>query len=67
MRESGVPREEIFVVTKLASSAHHRVKEAFEDSLNKLNIGYIDLWLMHAPTASINGMQEKIRARTMTN
>ncbi|KIJ53586.1 hypothetical protein M422DRAFT_241822, partial [Sphaerobolus stellatus SS14] len=51
IRESGIPREEIFVTTKLGSEVHHTVKKAFESSLEKLGLGYIDLWLMHWPQA----------------
>ncbi|TCD61498.1 hypothetical protein EIP91_008364 [Steccherinum ochraceum] len=50
IRNSGVSREEIYVVTKLAPGPHAaRVKEAFEESLAQLNVGYIDLYLMHWP------------------
>ncbi|GJE89884.1 aldo/keto reductase [Phanerochaete sordida] len=49
IRESGIPREEIFVTTKLKMSDAHRVREAFEDSLKALDIGYIDLYLVHWP------------------
>lgn len=54
IRESGIPREEIFVTTKLWSADHHRVEEAFETSLKELDIGYIDLYLMHWPQAIID-------------
>ncbi|EIM83523.1 aldo/keto reductase [Stereum hirsutum FP-91666 SS1] len=54
IRESGIPREEIFVTTKLWSADHHRVEEAFENSLKELDIGYIDLYLMHWPQAIID-------------
>ncbi|KAI0084599.1 Aldo/keto reductase [Irpex rosettiformis] len=53
IRESGIPRSEIFLTTKLWSADHGRVREAFEESLAKLNVGYIDLYLMHWPQALI--------------
>ncbi|KIJ53588.1 hypothetical protein M422DRAFT_241825 [Sphaerobolus stellatus SS14] len=53
IRESGIPREEIFVTTKLGSEVHHTVKEAFESSLEKIGLGYIDLWFMHWPQAYV--------------
>jgi len=56
IRESGIPREEIFVTTKLGDADHHKVKEAFQTSLDKLGLDYIDLWLMHWPMASVDGM-----------
>lgn len=49
VRESGLPREDLFVTTKLRPRDAHRVREAFEDSLKALDIGYIDLYLMHWP------------------
>lgn len=52
IRESGVPREEIFVTTKLWNNRHDDVEGAFDESLAKLNVGYIDLYLMHWPQGS---------------
>ncbi|KAH9927395.1 Aldo/keto reductase [Amylocystis lapponica] len=51
IRESGIPREEIFVVSKLPTHHHHKVRDSFEESLKALDIGYIDLYLMHWPQA----------------
>ncbi|KAG8922868.1 hypothetical protein FRC00_006933 [Tulasnella sp. 408] len=51
LRESGIPRSEIFLTTKLANTDHHRVKEAFEASLARLDCEYVDLYLMHWPQA----------------
>jgi glycerol 2-dehydrogenase (NADP+) len=36
------------------NNAHHRVREAFENSLSALKTGYIDLFLMHWPQASVD-------------
>ena len=49
--ESGVPREEIFVTTKLANDRHGRdaAVGALDDSLRKLGIDQIDLFLIHWP------------------
>lgn len=55
IRESVIPRGEIFVTTKLGGSFHGDVRTAFEDSLNKLGLEYIDLYLMHWPMATENG------------
>ena len=49
IRESGVPRDEIWVTTKLDNQWHHRVPDALELSLNALGLEYIDLYLMHWP------------------
>ncbi|KAI0058405.1 Aldo/keto reductase [Artomyces pyxidatus] len=55
LRESGIPREQLYVVTKLGGSGHHRVEEAFEESLAKLGIEYVDLYLMHWPQGDCDG------------
>ncbi|KAG8868462.1 hypothetical protein FRC20_003352 [Serendipita sp. 405] len=46
---SGVPREDIFLTTKLDNRDHGRIEQALRDSLSSLNTPYIDLWLMHWP------------------
>ncbi|CCM04387.1 uncharacterized protein FIBRA_06562 [Fibroporia radiculosa] len=51
IRESGIPREEIFVTTKLPSKHHHKVRESFEESLQALGLEYVDLYLIHWPQA----------------
>ena len=43
IKASGVPREEIFLVTKLDNIDHKEVPEALEASLKKLDTPYIDL------------------------
>ena len=49
VRESGVPREEIFVATKLYPDQYANPEAAIEECLRKLDIGYIDLMLLHHP------------------
>ena len=51
IRESGIPREEIFVTTKLWNDDQrsHRVLEAFDESLESLGLDYVDLYLVHWP------------------
>ncbi|KAJ4486145.1 NADP-dependent oxidoreductase domain-containing protein [Lentinula aciculospora] len=51
IHDSGIPRSEIFLTTKLPNSAHGRVRAAFEQSLKTLDCEYIDLYLMHWPQA----------------
>ncbi len=51
VRDSGIPRNEIFVTTKLWNTEQrsHKQKEAFWASMQRLNIDYIDLYLLHWP------------------
>ncbi len=51
IKQAGVPREELFITTKLWN-AHHGYEAtcaAFEDSLNRLGLDYLDLYLIHWP------------------
>lgn len=49
VRESGIPREEIFVTTKLYPNQFADAENAIDEAIEKLNIGYIDLMLLHHP------------------
>lgn len=49
VRESGVPREEVFVTTKLYPSQFSDAEAAIEEALGKMDLGYIDLMLLHHP------------------
>ena len=49
VRESGIPREEIFVITKLYPSQFDEPEKAIDEALKKLDIGYIDMMLLHHP------------------
>ncbi len=50
VRDSGVPREEIFVITKIYPGEQYANPEkAIQDALDKLDIGYIDMMLLHHP------------------
>jgi 2,5-diketo-D-gluconate reductase A len=49
VRASGLPREKVFVTTKLANGQHHRAEAAFEESLARLGLDYVDLYLIHWP------------------
>lgn len=50
--ESGVPREEMFVTSKVWNDRHgyEPAARAFEESLHRLGISYMDLYLIHWPT-----------------
>jgi diketogulonate reductase-like aldo/keto reductase len=49
LAESGVPRAEIFVTTKLPQSRPGRERETLEESLAALGLEEVDLWLIHWP------------------
>lgn len=51
VRNSGIPREEIFVITKLYPSQFSDPEAAIEEALEKLDIDYIDMMLLHHPGA----------------
>ena len=64
----GVPREELFVTTKLwvQDASYEGAKAAIETSLNKLGLDYIDLYLIHQPMGDYIGayraMEEAYKA-----
>lgn len=49
VRESGVPREDVFVITKLYPSQYAEAEAAIERALDALDLGYIDMLLLHHP------------------
>lgn len=51
IKKSGLAREELFVTTKIwvENTTYEGVINSFEDSLKRLNMGYIDLLLLHQP------------------
>ncbi|TDB47961.1 2,5-didehydrogluconate reductase DkgA [Photorhabdus khanii] len=49
LQETDIPREDIFVTTKLWNDRHGDVRAALTESLEKLQLDYIDLYLMHWP------------------
>lgn len=54
---SGVPREDLFITTKLwiQSNGYDGTKRAFEHSLKRLQLEYLDLFLMHQPYGDVYG------------
>lgn len=51
IKKSGIPREEIFITTKVWNDdlRKNRVLEAFNESLERLDVDYVDLYLIHWP------------------
>jgi 2,5-diketo-D-gluconate reductase A len=68
IKNSGIKREELFITTKLwvDDSGYESAKKAFETSINKLGVNYLDLWLYHRPRGDVKGswkaMEELYRA-----
>ena len=57
IKKSGVPREEIFLTSKLwvADQGYEKAKKAFEKTLEKLGTDYLDLYLIHQPLGDYYG------------
>ncbi|KIJ24332.1 hypothetical protein M422DRAFT_39217 [Sphaerobolus stellatus SS14] len=54
LRESGVPRTELWITTKF--SGFKDVDSSIQDSLNNLGIGYVDLYLIHHPGLALGNI-----------
>lgn len=57
IKRSGVKREDIFITTKLwiQTDGYDSTRNAFENSLRKLQLDYIDLYLIHQPYGDVYG------------
>lgn len=78
IKRSGVAREELFITTKLwiQRNGYEGTKRAFENSLKRLQLDYIDLYLIHQPFGDVYGewrameelhQQGKVRAIGVAN
>lgn len=78
IKKSGVVRDELFITTKLwiQGNGYEGTKKAFENSLKKLQLDYLDLYLIHQPFGDVYGewrvMQDlykegKVRAIGVSN
>jgi diketogulonate reductase-like aldo/keto reductase len=63
LKQGKIKREEVFIATKLWNSNHRpeRVKPAFEASLKRLQLDYVDLYLIHTPFAFQPGDEQDPR------
>lgn len=57
IRESGIPREEIFIVSKvwIQDAGYEKTLDSFEKSLSNLQTDYLDLYLIHMPYGDYHG------------
>lgn len=57
IRRSGIARDSLFITTKLwvSGTGYDRTKAAFERSLKKLQLDYLDLYLIHQPYGDVHG------------
>jgi 2,5-diketo-D-gluconate reductase A len=78
IKNSGISREDLFITTKvwIQSNGYEGAKKAFESSLKKLQLDYLDLYLIHQPFGDVYGewrameelyKQGKIRAIGVSN
>lgn len=78
IQKSGIDRKDLFITTKLwvSDAGYEKAKKAFEVSLNKLQLDYLDLYLIHQPYGDVHGSwrameelyeQGKIRAIGISN
>lgn len=67
IKDSGVPREELFITTKLWNDAHgyEEAKAAFKASMDRLQLDYLDLYLIHWPNpVSVRDRWQSANAQT---
>ena len=65
LRDSGVPREDVFITTKLPSERAGRESRTIDESLRQLGVDQVDLWLIHWPPGGpgVDTWREFIAAR----
>jgi 2,5-diketo-D-gluconate reductase A len=78
IRRSSVPRDQLFITTKLwvTDANYDRAKQAFERSMQRLQLDYLDLYLIHQPYGDVYGAwrameglqrEKRIRAISVSN
>lgn len=74
LRDSGIPREDVFITTKITAARIGLEEETIASSLRQLQTDYVDLWLIHDPPPPgkseklwefMIGLRERGRARTV--
>jgi 2,5-diketo-D-gluconate reductase A len=66
LHASGVPRDKVFVTTKMPAENRGRERRTLERSLSAMGLDHVDLWLIHWPpsaTSGIDSWREFVRAR----
>ncbi|MGD7706132.1 aldo/keto reductase [Microlunatus sp. Y2014] len=67
IKESGIPRDEVYVTTKVWNDRHHEVPQAMAESLERLGLDHVDLYLVHWPAPVVGdyrtAWQELIKLR----
>lgn len=60
VRNSGLPREDVFVTTKIVNpeGSVEKTLETLRESVKKVGLGYVDLYLIHAPSSGKEGRKE---------
>lgn len=64
IRRSGVPREQLFITTKLwiGDAGDEKARKAFERSMQRLQLDYLDLYLIHQPYGDVYGSWRAMEA-----
>ncbi|MEZ2719584.1 aldo/keto reductase [Bacillus circulans] len=64
IKESSIPREELFITTKVWNSdqGYENTLRAFDESLERLGLDYVDLYLIHWPTPQFDEYVDTYRA-----
>lgn len=64
IKDSGVPREEIFLTSKLWNTHHPNVKEGLQKTLDALDVDYLDLYVSFHRATAATGVQHTDKAWT---
>ena len=61
---AGIPRDDVYVVTKLwnAEQGYDKTLRAFDESMTKLGLDYLDLYLIHWPLPEVNAYVDTFKA-----
>lgn len=62
IKAGGIPREQLYITTKLVGDKPSNTQEHFDASLKKLGVDHVDLYLIHAPFFA-NGSEEELQKK----